>query len=60
MLSMGCLCCCLSGLGPLVPEFLSPELGEKKKSLEILKKWEKGILFKHFNMILIIFYKSGL
>ena len=31
VLSMGCLCCCLSGLGPLVPEFISPELEEKKK-----------------------------
>ena len=48
-----CTAACL-GWVLRVPEFLSPELGKKKKPLEILKKWEKGILFKHFNMILIL------
>lgn len=40
--------------GLLLPEHLNSQVREEKKSLEILRKWGKVILFKHFNMILIL------
>lgn len=63
--SLGWECGCLLRAslvwGQRVPELFNPTLG--KKALEILNKWEKGILFKYFNIYDAYFravYKIGL
>ena len=50
------------GWGLLLLGLLNPKLGKEKKSLEILKKGEKDILFRHYSIYdtcFSAFYKNG-